>query len=115
MPRAPRPVESFSPYLLEVYKQAALAPVRIRFATREKATKYRQDLNALRTSLGKENHPLHTVAVRCTNMLRAGPPAGEMEGAPTAHWLVITAPAGADYEEELEAAGINPFGGKEES
>lgn len=121
MPRTHRAVESFSPYLLEVYKQAALAPVRIRFATKEKATTYRADLNALRVSLGKEKHPLHALAVRCKNLLREekneddralsldGPNLG-----PEITWLVITEPSGASYEEELEAAGIDPFGKEKE-
>lgn len=98
MARKPPPLSSFMPELLEVWKKAALQPVKLTLADRSAAIRLRYRLYSLRKSMEAANHELFSSAQHAVISIRETP------GAHT--WDLIVQPSDSDLQQAIRSAGI---------
>lgn len=91
-----RPLTSYDPRFLEVWRRAAHEDITLTFGTRARAIKFRQELNELRAELRRHHHTLVThINSAKVRLFQQG-----------VDWLLQISTTDHDYDDVFAAAGI---------
>lgn len=93
-----RPLTSYDPRFLEVWRRAAKEDITLMFGSKARATKFRQELNELRAELRRHNHTLTTqINSAKVRIFQQG-----------LDWILQISLIDHDYDDVFAAAGISP-------
>ncbi len=103
MPKAPPPVASFDPRLLELFRRAATEPFRVVLPSRRAAIRMHFRLHYLRTAMRAEQHPMLALAEavivrRDGQVITAEPVDTDLAGALDSAGLVVDSDSAAASE-----------------
>ncbi len=101
----PPPVASYDALLLELFRRAALSPVRIVLPNHRAAHRLRFRLHALRKAMRKENHPVLALAEAVTIRIAQGIDSYTLTASPSdAEFADVLGVAGVKVDATLQAA-----------